>query len=79
MHEYRTLGGTGLILDPARQKCEEDDDEVRGGDVRTKLYFLSSRHVLGVQDARIPRVFKDSSFFVREAARRAEGRSQGGS
>lgn len=50
-----------------------DEDEVRGGGgVRTKLYFLSSRHVLGVQDSRIPRVFKDSSpSFVCDEGRRA--------
>jgi len=33
------------------------------GAAGSKLYFLSSEHVLSVQDTRIPRVFKDSPSF----------------
>lgn len=47
----------------------------RRSEAGAKLYFLSSRHVLGIQDSRIPRVFKDSSpSFVCEAATKGGGR-----
>lgn len=50
----------------------------RRSEAGAKLYFLSSRHVLGVQDSRIPRVFKDSSpSFVCEAATKGGGREGG--
>lgn len=48
------------------------------GGVRAKLYFLSSRHVLGVQNTRIPRVFKHSSSFVREAGHGGKEWRRGG-
>lgn len=52
----------------------------------SKLYFLSSGHVPGVQDTRIPRVFKDSSSFYETEAegqcgrrwKRREGGGEGG-
>lgn len=50
----------------------------RRSEAGAKLYFLSSRHVLGIQDSRIPRVFKDSSpSFVCEAATKGGGREGG--
>lgn len=54
-------------------KAVERDDG--GGRFDSKLYFLSSEHVPGVQDTRIPRVFKDSPSFDRVKIGRARGQS----
>lgn len=75
IYEYRRASlWTRLIPDlPRRGKGVR-----RRSEAGAKLYFLSSRHVLGIQDSRIPRVFKDSSpSFVCEAATKGGGREGG--
>jgi len=53
-------------------------DDGRGGRFDSKLYFLSSGHVPGVQDIRIPRVFKDSPSFDGVKIGRTGGGEGGG-
>ncbi|KAK1136813.1 hypothetical protein K0M31_001349 [Melipona bicolor] len=75
VHEYRTLGGTGLILDPARQKGEKDDDEVRGTGMFGRNYifcrqdtFSASRTLASRGYLKTPR-----SSFARQRAGRRDG------